>query len=68
MNIIDKFPVAVQHALIALAVALLTWGGTVLPAHLPIPIAGIVGAAITILVGWLTPLTTQYGLKYGKTA
>lgn len=68
MNIFDVLPTAVQHAAIALAVALLTWGGTVIPAHLPIPIAGIVGAAITILVGWLTPLTAQYGLKYGKSA
>ena len=63
MGILDKVPASIRHALIALAAALIayaaanytTWGLS--PALYP-----VIGAAITILGLWATPLTTQYGL------
>lgn len=62
---LDTLPVEVQHALVTLSVALLGWAGTAMPGmHLPVALSMLLGAVITVLLGWLTPLTRQYG--YGS--
>lgn len=60
---LDRLPPAVRHAIIGLAAAVLAyatdqymnWG--IDPALYP-----VVGAALTILVLWITPLSRQYGV------
>lgn len=63
MGILDRIPAPVRHALIGLAAAFIsyaaanytTWG--IAPAVYP-----VLGALITVLGLWITPLTVQYGV------
>ena len=60
---LDYLPAPVRHAVLVLAGSLLGWAATAIPAmDVPVPVAMVLGTAITIAGTYLTPLTRQYGV------
>jgi hypothetical protein len=67
LNLLDKVPASVRHALILLIGAGLSWVSANLPDwHLQQPYPNLIGAAVAMLLLIVTPLTSQYGV--GKAA
>ena len=63
MNMLDKLPPQVRHAVIALIGSLLTWVVSAKDTwHLSAPANLLVGTIITSAALILTPLTNQYGI------
>jgi hypothetical protein len=60
--LLDKIPPALRHLLFALVASALTWASNEYVPHLNGPVAAVAGAAVTILLAWVTPLTRQYGV------
>jgi hypothetical protein len=65
---LDKLPAFARHfALLVLAAALTVAGAEVVPALQDQGgVAAVVGALLTALIAYLTPLTRQYGVGSGS--
>jgi hypothetical protein len=63
LNLLDKVPPAVRHALILLIGAGLSYASAHLPdLHLQQPYPNLLGGALAMLLLIVTPLTSQYGV------
>lgn len=64
----SNLPVPAQHLLVALVGILLSWGASdfvpFLEGRSPLA-AGLVGALLTVLAGWLAPFVREYGVGSG---
>jgi hypothetical protein len=65
----SNLPVPAQHLLVALVGVLLSWGASdfvpLLEGRSPLA-AGLVGALLTVLAGWLAPFVREYGIGSGR--
>ena len=60
---LDRIPPVARHLVLMVLAAALTWvAGDFVPDMHPGPLAAVAGAAATLLLAWVTPLTRQYGV------
>jgi hypothetical protein len=66
---LDRLPALLRHAALVALAAVLGVAVEALPSlDLDPVLASIVGAVLTLLVAWVTPLTRQYGIGKPKPA
>jgi len=66
-GILDRLPASARHLLYSVIGTLAAWGLASAQAdythwHLPVVVAGAVGAALPVIASYLLPITTQYGV------
>jgi fatty acid desaturase len=63
VNILDRIPAPIRHAVIGLVAAIITYAAANYTTWgLPAAAYPILGAIITVLGLWVTPFTSQYGV------
>lgn len=63
----DNLPSPVQHALLALVAALLTWAAANIDSFgLPLGVKAVAAALLTFAIGYLAPPVNNYGIGSAK--